>query len=170
LLDGVAGSADQPSPEQQEDFMNTDTIADRVIAVDYGMALADMIAAGKYDWVDPDITAGKFKVEGTGTKKFRTKLFAFGRDISSEDAAAAMKAEHFTPATHVHGLAFGAAFPEEQRKYPIACLGSSAQVHGGRDVVYLYGDDGGRDLNLGGWVGDWYDGWRFLGVQEVSAA
>jgi hypothetical protein len=31
--------------------MNTDTIADRFIAVDYGKPLADMIAAGKYDWV-----------------------------------------------------------------------------------------------------------------------
>jgi hypothetical protein len=118
--------------------------------------------------VSPNITAGKFPVEGTGTKKFRTKLFHFGRDISSEDAAAAMKAEHFTPATHVHGLAFGTAFPEEQRKYPIACLGSSAQVYGNRDVVDLGRDGDGRDLDLRDWYGAWFGHWRFLGVQEVS--
>jgi len=148
--------------------MNTDTktTTDRVIVVDYGKPLADMIAAGKYDWVNPDITAERFPVEGTGKKTFRTKLFAFGRYISSDDAVAAMKEEGFTPATHVHGLAFGAAFPEKQRKYPIACLGSSAQVHGDRYVVCLNGNDDERFLGLS----DWGVCWRYLGVREVSAA
>jgi hypothetical protein len=98
--------------------MNTDTIAALTIAVDFDTSLPNMIAAGKYDWVNPDITPDKFPVEGTGKKTFRTKLFDFGRSISSEDAVAAMKKETFTPATHVHALAFGAAFPEEQRKSP----------------------------------------------------
>jgi hypothetical protein len=168
LLDGVARSADQPSPEQQEEFMNTDTITDRVIAVDYGTSLPDMIAGGKYDWVNPSITADKFPIEGTGAKNFRTKLFHFSRDISSEDAIAAMKSDNFLPATHLHGLAFGAAFPDEQRKYPIVCLGSSAQVCGGRGVVGLGGGGVGRDLRLYGWGGGWRGNWRFLGVQEVS--
>jgi hypothetical protein len=77
-----------------------------------------------------------------------------------------MKAEKFAPATHVHGLAFGATFPEEQRKYPIACLGSSAQVYGRRLVVCLdwYGAE--RDLDRCSW-GVY---WRVLGVQEVSGA
>jgi hypothetical protein len=81
-----------------------------------------------------------------------------------------MKVENFTPATHVHGLALGATFPEEQRKYPIACLGSSAQVLGNRRVVYLYGVDAERHLSLCHWDDDWHDYWRFLGVQEVSGA
>jgi hypothetical protein len=77
---------------------------------------------------------------------------------------------NFAPATHVHGLAFGAAFPEQQRKYSIACLGSSARVGVGRGVVCLYGSASGRDLDLGDWFGGWGDDWCFLGVQEVSAA
>jgi hypothetical protein len=89
--------------------MNTDTITNRVIAVDYGKPLPDMIAGGKYDWVNPNITAERFPVEETGRKQFRAKLFHFDRYISSDDAVAAMKAENFLPATHVHGLAFGAA-------------------------------------------------------------
>jgi hypothetical protein len=98
--------------------MNTDTITDRVIAVDYRKSLADMVAAGNYDYVNPNITVDGFPVEDAGTKKYRAKLFEFGRYISSEDAVAAMEKEHFMPATHVHGLAFGVAFPDEQRKYP----------------------------------------------------
>jgi hypothetical protein len=148
--------------------MNTDTITDGVIAVDYGMPLCDMIAAGKYDWVSPDITPEKFPVEGSGTKTFGATLFHFVQPISSEGAVAAMTAENFTPATHVHGLAFGAAFPDEQRKHSIVCLGSSALVLGLRLVVCLYGGRAGRHLNLGGWSGDWYNDYRFLAIREVS--
>jgi hypothetical protein len=170
LFGALARSPDQPPLEQQEESMNTATVQARsIIAVDYNKSLQDMIAAGKYDWVNPDIAPEKFPVEGTGSKKFRTKLFDFGRHIFSEDAVAAMQNEKFTPGGHVHGLAYGATFPEEQRKYPIASLGSSAQVGGYRCVVCLYGDDAGRGLGLIYWSGDWYDSWHFLGVQEVSA-
>jgi len=149
--------------------MNTDTITDRVIAVDYGKPLADMIAAGKYGWVNSEITAENFSIEGTGKKTFRTKLFHFNRYVPSEVVAAAIKDENFSPATHIHGLAFGAAFPEEQRKYPIACLGSSAQLHGGRVVVYLDKVGGKRSLRLSNWNDGWNEGWRVLAVQEVPA-
>jgi hypothetical protein len=146
--------------------MNTDTIADLTVEVDYRKSLSDMIAAGNYDWVNPNITLGNFPVEGTGKKAFHTKLFQFDRYISSDDAVAAMKKENFTPANHVHGLAFGAAFPDEQRKYPIACLGSSALVDGVRGVACLdrYGNEG--RLFLGDWDGGCGNRWRFPGVQE----
>jgi hypothetical protein len=64
--------------------------------------------------------------------------------MSSEDAVAAMKKEKFTPGTHVHGLAFGAAFPEEQRKYQIACLGSFARVRGSRDCRERFAEIAGE--------------------------
>jgi hypothetical protein len=150
--------------------MTIDTTTDRVLAVDYSMSLEDMIAAGKYDWVSGGITAERFPVEGTGIKKFRTKLFDFSPRISSDDAAAAIRKENFTPGNDVHGFAFGATFPDEQRKYPIACLGLSAQVRGGRGVVCLsrYGVE--RSLSLYDWGDRWDDDWRFLAVQEVSGA
>jgi hypothetical protein len=166
LFGALARSPDPPSLEQQEEFMNVETTHAPLIAVDYGRSLQDMIAAGKYDWVNRDITPEKFPVEGTGSKKFRTKLFDFGRNISSEDALTAMKKEKFLPGSHVHGLAFGATFPEEKRKYRIVCLGSSAQVYGRRYVVCLRGSGAGLDLYR--WDGGWEGRWRFLGVQEVS--
>jgi hypothetical protein len=168
LFDVLARSPDPPSLEQQEEFMDTATIRDLTITVDYDKSLPDMIAAGKYDWVNPDITARKFPIKGTGNKKFRTRLFDFGRNTSSEAAVAAMKKEKFTPGGHVHGLAYGATFPEVQRKYPILCLGSSAQVSGYRYVVCLFRRGAKRHLDLRSWGGGWRGGWRFLGVQEVS--
>jgi hypothetical protein len=149
--------------------MNTDTISGLTVEVDYQKSLSAMIAAGKYDWVNPDITADRFPIETTtSTKKHRTKLFHFDRPIISEAAVAEMMNEHFTPATHVHGLAFGAAFPEEQHKYPIACLGSSARVGGHRGVVCLDRRGGQRFLDLYDWLDDWENIWRFLAVQEIS--
>ena len=105
--------------------MTIDTISntDLITTIDFGQTLETMIAAGKYDWTNPNITARKFPIEGSGIKKFRNKLFHFGRDLSSKDAVTAIKRDGFEPATHVHGLAYGAAFPDKQRKYPIACLG-----------------------------------------------
>ncbi len=150
--------------------MNTDTVTERVITVDYSLSLQAMIAAGNYDRKNGDITADKFPVEGTGVKKFRTKVFHVGRNISSKDAVAAIKEEKFLPSGHLHGLAFGATFPEEQRKHPIACLGSSAQVYGDRRVVCLLGSGTRRFLDLYFWDADWDGCWRFLGVQEVSGA
>jgi hypothetical protein len=151
--------------------MNTDTIdAPGITTVDFGQTLDAMIAAGKYDRKDDAITADKFPVEGSGIKKFRNKLFHFDRYISSKGAVSAMRKEKFTPATHVHGLTLGATFPDMQRKYPIACLGSSAWVTDYRFVVYLYGDFAQRNLHLRHWDVDWDGHWRLLGVQEVSGA
>jgi hypothetical protein len=55
--------------------MDTATIGDLIIAVDYGMSLRDMIAAGKYDWVNPSITAERFPVEGTGKRRSALNSF-----------------------------------------------------------------------------------------------
>jgi hypothetical protein len=148
--------------------MIVETTTARIITVDYGLSLEAMIAAGKYDWKNDAITADRFPIEGAGIKKFRTKPFELDRDISLEDAVAAIKNENFTPANHAHGLAFGATFPEDQRTYSIASLDSSAWVRGLRLVVCLYGNDAERGLGLRGWYGVGGLRWRFLAVQEVS--
>lgn len=148
--------------------ITTDT--DLITTIDLRQTPQSMIAAGKYDSINSNITGVTFPVEGTGTKNFRNRLFYFGRYISSEDAVAAMKKEGFEPATQVHGLAFGAAVPDEQGKYPIACLGSSAEVDGRRVVVYLGMCNAERCLDLYYWAIGWRGYWRFLAVQEVSDA
>jgi len=180
LLDGVADGRGQPSPEQQEDSMHTDTRS-RIISVDGDIIIIDfdavqgmtpeeplrfMIATGNYNWASPDITPDRFPVEGTGIKRFRPKLF--GPHISLEDAVEAMKTENFTPGDHVQGLAFGSAFPKVQLQHRIACLGSSALVVGDCCVVCLSRDGAERGLGLSYRDDGFDDFWRFLGVQEGS--
>jgi hypothetical protein len=98
--------------------MSTDTIAGLTIAVDFGTSLVHMIAAGKYDWVNPYITPERFSVEGTGKRTFRTKLFCFDCSISSDDAVAAMQRENFLPATHVHASYSGQRLPKSSASTP----------------------------------------------------
>jgi len=138
-----------------------------IIEIDFGMTLDAMKAAGHYDGINDAITADHFPIEGTGKRKFRNKLFQSRRSILSHEAIALMEKENFVPATHVHGLAYAAAFPEEQCKNPIACLGTSAQVEGDRRVVSLGGHGVERYLGLQDWQRPWHGHWRLLGVQEV---
>ena len=144
------------------------------LSIDYSQSLEQMIAAGHYDWVNSDITPKRFKLEGKGVIEFETRVIHFNRSISSEDAIEAIKhintENPLEPAKIEHLLAFGAKYPEEQRKYPIIGLGSVAEVDGDRYVPCLGQGGAGRGLSLYWWDGDWDGGCRFLAVRKLSSA
>ena len=150
------------------------------VTVDYTHSLAQMIAAGKYDWVNSDITDQHFPPpsiptglppstgSGQATKaELKLELVHFNRTISSNDAIAELKQKGLRPATLPEFLAFGAIYPEEQRKYPIVALGSVWQYwDGDRDVPFLYCGDSRRGLSLGWFEFGWYDDFRFAVVRK----
>ena len=150
------------------------TITDHVITINHGMSLDDMIAAGKYDWHNRNITDAKFLVEGTGIVRFEPKVFHFNRFISSEDAIRAIKAADrqnpWEPATIKALIAYGAESPEEQRLYPIVGLGSVAEVHSYRHVPCLSRSGAERGLGLYLWGEGWDGCERFLAVRKLSVA
>lgn len=137
------------------------------IAVDYGQGLEQMIAAGHYDWKNGDITAKRFPIKGIGRVEFEWKLYHFDRDIESDEAEKLIEQDGWDVGATEHLLAFGAKFPEEQRKYPIIALGSAAKVNGNRHVPYLGRYDTYRLLNLGWWGDRWRRSCRFLAVRKV---
>jgi hypothetical protein len=143
------------------------------LPVDYSLTLPQMIAAGHYDWTNPGITATRFPITGTGTVAVEAKLYHFGRQLSSKDAVKAITtadADHpWMPALIEHLLAFGAAHPDEQRRYTIVALGSVAEVLGHRGVPCLGRDGAERGLYLGWWDYDWRGRYRFLAVRTRSS-
>jgi hypothetical protein len=149
-------------------------IATACVSVDYAKTLPDMIAAGRFDWVNGDITPKRFPIKGSGVVELETKVFHFDRYISSEDAVAAIKADDkanpWEPAPIEALLAYGAKHPDEQRRYPIIALGSVAGVRGGRSVPVLNRYGAERGLLLSWWGRGWYDDCRFLAVRKLSSA
>lgn len=130
------------------------------------LSLTEMIALGKYDWVNQDITEANFPMAEDFTFGTETKLFHFDRDISSENAIKEMERAGYKPVTIWDLLDYGAKNSEMQRKFPIVALGSPAQFGGSRNVAYLCGSDTKRSLRLC-WSDDGWRGYcRFLAVRN----
>ena len=150
------------------------------VTVDYTQTLAQMIAAGNYDSVDSGITDKHFPLpsiptglplstgSGQATKAdLKLRLFYINRSINSNDTIAELKQKGLRPATLPELLAFGATYPEEQRKYPIVALGSVwRRWFGYRLVPCLYGNDVRRFLLLRYFFSAWLEDWRFAAVCE----
>lgn len=144
-----------------------------ILEVNYDLTLDEMIAAGHYNWHNGNITEN-FLIKGGGAVLFEARYFHFDRDISSENADRAIREEDpanpWMSAAIEHICTHGAKYPDEQRKFPIVGLGSSAQVDGVRHVPCLCECGSKRELSLDWWGVDWYRDYRFLAVRKISVA
>lgn len=133
-------------------------------------ALQRLIAIGKYDLVNPNITDKNFLVPENFVLGTDPKIFHFNRSIKSEDVIKEMDKEGYCSAMIWDLLDYGAKNPEEQRDFPIVGLGSvGGVISGGRSVPYLYGGGSERSLLLSFWDGDWGEECCFLGVRKKVA-
>ena len=143
----------------------------QTLKINYELSLEKMITAGNYDWTNGSITPERFPVKGNGIEQVEYKLFHFGCDISSDDADSKIvkedKENPWQSAGTEHILAFGAQNPEEQREYPIVALNAVGKVDGIRRVLYLYGYDTERFLDLSYRFDDWDACCRFLAVRKL---
>ena len=135
------------------------------VAVDYTQTLKQMISAGKYDWVNGDITQDHFPIKGNGKKEEEVVLFHFDKVMTSEQAITEMDKTGFRPATIEELLALGAQQPELQKQFPIVALGSVwRRPSGSRDVPCLSWIGRQRRLDLDWFEGAWDGGCRFAAV------
>lgn len=148
----------------------------RHIVVDYSMSWEAMLAAGEYGWVAKDISAKNFPIKGAGRLEFETEEFWYNWNLTSRRAIELIEMDDldnpWKPARVEHGFAYGAQHPEQQSKYPIICLGSTAMVAKRKFVIRLYRGGGDRFLFL--YANDWDGGWtplnRFLAIRPVCPA
>lgn len=111
--------------------------------------LADMLAAGRYDKVNSNITGSNFPVRPALFTTEGSKLFRFKRGMTMAQVEAAIRAEGCEPDPIEKLLAYGAAHPEEQRKYLIVGGGSWwVSPLGDRFVPYLCERDRERHVSL----------------------
>ena len=146
------------APEQKEGIFPT--------KVNYDLSVESLVANGKYDWKNENITNKNFPTTKKGEVSLNMELVHFNQTLTSEEVIADLKKRGFRPAELHELLSFGIQYPEEQRKYPIVALGSVWRWDVGRRVPYLDGDGGKRDLNLDYFDSLWVGYCRFLAVRE----
>ena len=137
------------------------------VTVDYSRSLKEMIAAGKYDYVNPDITEKNFSVKGSGQSEVEVELVHYNKVMTSEQVLADFKKRGLKPAPIEVGLALGEEKPELQHEFLIVMLGSVRRHWPDRSVPSLWSYSGGRRLRLFYFEDRWDDFSRFLAVREV---
>lgn len=138
------------------------------IVVDYSQSLSAMIAAGKYDWVDDNITDEHSPINSKGEVELNSEPVHYGKRMGSDDVVRDLESRGLRPATLPELLAFGASYPDKQREFPIVALGSVWPnfFSSPRDVACLDSPDFARVLRLDNAEGVWDGDYRFLAFRK----
>jgi hypothetical protein len=135
------------------------------VLVDYDLPVKQAIDLGEYQAVHADIIGANFPSTRTGKAEMDIVLVRFDHRMKSEDVLREVEKEGLRPTELPEFLAFGAKYPEVQRKFSIACLGSVWCCRKGyRNVPCLYAASEGRYLDLHWWDDGWYTYTRFAAV------
>ena len=137
------------------------------LSIDYEMSVDEAKKRGNYDWVNNNITQENFPTKRKGKAEIEIKLFHFNRYISSEDVIKEMDNAGYRPAELHELLVLGEKYPDLQREFPIAALGSVwLAPDGNRDVPFLNRLGSKRILNLSWLELDWNGRWRFVALRK----
>jgi hypothetical protein len=137
------------------------------LLVNYDRRVEAGVCAGHYDWSSSDITDKNFSTTQQGTKEAAVQLIHFNKTMSTDQVLAELDNMNLKPAGAQECLSFGEKYPDIQREFPIAFLGSVWQDLGGNRFCPCLGRSGsGRSLGLF-WVGgDWIGICRFAAVSK----
>lgn len=138
------------------------------LSVDYGRNVEDGARAGQYDWFNPEINSLHFPAERKGTVEVVMEIIQYDKEQTEPDEVIRdLNSRGMRPATIAELLAFGAAYPDMQRKFPIVALGSVWWGwHGRGGVAYLIGSASRRDLRLEFWDQRRLPGYGFAAVRR----
>lgn len=137
------------------------------VTVDHGQSLEEMIATGRYGTSNSDITAKHFPITGAGQVEVQLHLVHLNRVATTDEVLAELDRRGLRPATLPELLAFGAKYPDLQREFPIAALGSVWRFPDGRRLVAALDNwSGGRGLDLHWLEGGWGEYCRFAAVSK----
>ncbi|MBZ5630257.1 MAG: hypothetical protein LAO06_15465 [Acidobacteriia bacterium] len=137
------------------------------VTVNYDLSLEEAIKAGEYQAVHTEITAANFPSTRIGQADVEIVLIRFDRRMASEDVVRELDREGLRAAELPEFLAFGAAYPDVQRKFSVAGLGSVWRDRKGyRNVPCLYEASEGRYLDLHWWDDGWYTYTRFAATHK----
>jgi hypothetical protein len=137
------------------------------VTVNYDLSVEEAIQAGNYQAVHSDINARNFPSTRSGQAAMEVVLVRFENRMRSEDVLREFDKEGLRAAELPEFLAFGAKYPDVQRKFSVAGLGSVwGDRKGYRNVPCLYEASEGRYLDLHWWDDGWYSYTRFAALHK----
>ncbi len=158
LLDRFAQVLAQAASKPRETFP---------LLVNYDLPVEDAVNAGNYQAVNSSITTRNFPPARRGQARLEIILVRFDIRMTSEKVLGELGKEGLRPVELREFLAFGAEYPEVQRRFSVVALGSECRDHRGyRSVPCLYEASEGRYLDLHWWDDGWYSYSRFAAVRR----
>ena len=137
------------------------------VNVNYDLSVEEAISAGNFQAVNADINAKNFAPTRSGQAALEIVLVRFENRMKSEEVLEELNKEGLRPVDLSEFLAFGAKYPDVQRKFSIAGLGSVWKDRKGyRNVPCLYEASEGRYLDLHWWDDAWYSYSRFAATRK----
>jgi hypothetical protein len=116
------------------------------VMIDYRQPLRQMIAAGAYDHVHGHITEANFPVKGGDVEARDMIVVHLGRVASTDAVLHELDDLGMRSGRIEELLAFGAAYPQAQRLFPIVALGAIETAYWRRP--FLWGSRRVRHLDL----------------------
>ena len=141
---------------------STETEA-HTVTIDYRQTLDQMITAGGYDHVNRHITESSFPVAGGDAAERELTLVHLGRVASTDELLHQLETLAVRSGRIEELLAFGAAYPQTQRQYPIVAVGALDEY---RRRPFLWGSPRVRHLDLRFDEKIWGGNIRFLTVRN----
>jgi len=136
------------------------------ISMDLTRSMLQLVADGRYDYVNPDIAKQCGITTGEDTRTTEVHLLHYNKQMTSDQVIADMDRQGLRPATFLELLWLGIRHPLLQLDFPIIALGTVLQVGGYRSVACLDRSGRGRLLDLGWFDGEWDEGCRFAAVRK----
>ena len=136
------------------------------LVVDRKRTLEEVIAAGRYNYANPDINSSScpsMRAETIGD----ATIFHFDEELTTDEILDLLDKMGYRAADVFELCAFGEKYPDEQRKYPILALGQDVQdSRGSVCVACLRGWFGSRRLFLSLRDGRWLRVCRVLAFRK----
>ena len=137
------------------------------VTVNCDLPLEKAIEAGDFQAVHAEITSKNFPAQRSGQANLELVLVRYEHRMKSEDVIQELDKEGLRAAELPELLAFAAKYPDMQRKFSIAGLGSVWKDRKGyRNVPCLYEASEGRYLDLHWWDDGWYSYTRFAAIHK----
>ena len=141
---------------------STETEA-HTVTIDYRQTLDQMITAGAYDHVNRHITESSFPVAGGNAAERELTLVFLGRVASTDEVLDQLDDLAMRSGRIEELLAFGAAYPQTQRQFPIVAVGALDEY---QRRPFLWGSPCVRHLDLRFDEKVWGGNIRFLTVRD----